>query len=520
MLKVKHFAGILPAIDIWLNSGGGSLSKKNCSRLASGVAYTIYTGWPVFDPSYFIDLSDSPSRLERRLREIDGRFSMFSVCDRGNACMIATDILGVSSVYYAVFHGKVFVASKLGLMASLLKSNLVECVPDRYGVASAALGSICLDGVTPIEGVRRLAAGEYALIYLPQSGESACRIRKSRYFNPLELLEASVGGGDWIEALQGSISGQGDVDSLMLTSGRDSFAIGALLPPGEKETLIAISYGGEHSIDRHGAAGAAGRLGLEYRSISRVIGETLGKAHEIALLTHGTCGLQTSQHYIGAQQAANYVSSAYTGFLGDILSGKPYSDTQDPQRLAMQRCLHWANTLTEPQAGWLGGEIQFCQARLRNEMAGFPGPPEKQAMMLDVLYRQAHWIGGTFELMDSVLDISTPFFSKSVLAASLSSRVSLREKRRAYEAWLTRLGHQNFSFGKGAPRGYATVDWVAETRHHAKWLATLSAAMPDRRWKGLAADAITEANRRLPITLTILPCFGLPSAPYDCVEAR
>jgi hypothetical protein len=214
---------------------------------------------------------------------------------------------------------------------------------------------------------------------------------------------------------------------------------------------------------------------------------------------------------VGAQQARRFASSAYSGFLGDILSGKPYNDTQDPTSLAMKRCLYWATALNDTQAEIVADEIKWCEDFLRKELSRFPGAPDKQALMLDVLYRQAHWIGGTFELMDQVLDISTPFFSRPVLTASLSSAMPLGERRRGYEAKLTSLGHQGFKFGKGLPKGYATIDWLAETRHHANWLHALSSKIADHRWQQLATDAIGQAGNSLPVTLTILPCFGLPS---------
>ena len=503
MVIVKQFRGRFPDFEV-SKTGLADIDSGGFEALACG--QVALSGWHDTQKYNLDAQAFEQAQVERTLRQIDGRFSLLFLAQNRRSAILSTDILGVSSVYICENAGQVFVASHLGIMRDMLNSHGVTIKADNIGVAAAVLGSICVDNRTSIDGVRRLTAGQYATIVIDDNGRQ--RLKIHRYYHPYDLLDDhSAAKDDWLEALQHSIIKQGSVAAVFLTSGFDSFAIASLIPSDVRQTIPAISYGGEYSTDRLGGAAAAKVLGYQHHSVELSAGEVLRWREPVARLMHGSCGLQTTQHFAGCARLYGRYKSVYSGFLGDILSGKPYHGAQKSDTLAIKRCMAWLTQFDGEQQQLFSDEISFIQHHLQQQMAAIPGSAQMKAVMLDILYRQAHWIGGTFELLEQVVDISTPFFAKSVLSASLNDRRALPDKRKQYVAVMKNYGHLDYTPAAQMPVGYPVINWQQETRIHAQSLRAMADVIPDERWRQLAVNSIDADKSTAPLALKILPCF-------------
>lgn len=374
------------------------------------------------------------------------------------------------------------VASHLGRAVSELPSRVSL---DPLGVTAALMGSFSVSGKTPYEGIRRLQAGEYAMIDLQHGTVDGIH----SYGTVAELLElgptAPGEPRELISLLGEAARREGPVEGLFLTSGKDSRAIGMALERRPYGLPIALTYGGWRSRDRRGSVRVARELGLRHRLIGPMRLDIRGFVDEIVAIGGGLSGLQVSQHVAGARAARRRVGSVFSGFLGDILTGKPFSIDHERQcELVLSRHTSWLRhnreTLLPPGASGIIDEVSgVLAARLAERRREVP---TLAATVVDLTHRQAHYISGTFDLMHQHVDIATPFFHRPLMSYLLTRRPEDLRDQRLYDAVLSRLEGGRQGEDRPRPLGwlarvvdgrrspYGTVNWPALTPKTKGWL--------------------------------------------------
>jgi hypothetical protein len=479
----------------WPNYEAGISSSRAFNRVA------VTSGR--FPPSWEELHPDSEtSKLQAALRKWDGRFAL--IASAQGKLLAATDLLGAGPIFVASHAGVPVVSTHFGWIYKSLSDRGALLEVDPIGFASAAFGSISIDGRTPLEGVSRLQGGAYAVF---DSSKGSWDIRQ--YADPWELTD-SRSSQSVLEALEDSVAQSAPAQVLLLTAGLDSYAIGTSMSR-RQDDACAASYGGLHSMDAAAGELAARRLNLAHTRYFLPSGFALSHASQISSLSRGISGLQTVQHVAGAMLVGRDFRTAYSGFLGDILSGKPYDQTQAPLETMVSRNMSWARLAKGGSLEPFQHEIMEIKHALLNCARQGSGLPWQRAVMVDLLYRQAHWISGTFDLMNQFIGVHTPFFARRVLEAGLSAQQLPHQRRARYKSALVERGYQSPAEPSDQERRYATLDWTEEVNAHREDLSLLGNHLPGGRWQGLIRESLAESvGHPPPLALNILPLFGLP----------
>jgi hypothetical protein len=435
---------------------------------------------------------------------------------------VATDLLGCGALYWTTQAGSVVVGSHLGHLREELEAA-GSCPPiDRVGLAGFALGSISVDNRTPLEGVLRLPAAHYLRVELATG-----RVFVRKYAETADLVTggAPVASADMAEMLRASARRESDVRGVLLSSGRDSFAVAASLDPSVRANSVALTYGSWRSRDLRESHAHARVLGL--RHVRRTLHgfDPMVLSGFISAASRGASGLQTAQHLTGAMAMARHSPSAFVGFLGDGLSGKMFATAQPPESRLLSLMTPWLAGGAPSAREVLADEIRQIHEYARQAMRAVDAPPALAAALVYLTHRQAHWISGTFDTVGLALDVATPFFSRDLIRASLTTTLEPAACDARYEAMVREMGYFA-SRGSTGPVDRAarsvdrrrgpyvsaggTVDWSAAIERARPRLLESAERISDSAWRGLAVASMT-SGATLPLAMTVLPAFGLPT---------
>jgi hypothetical protein len=521
MFFAKAFAGVLgksPPPQSWGKAyrglavaaedvPGGRLWRFGRAHATAPLAASgVVIGRPFVDtvgPLHLVELT----AIRRVLAQLDGRFCL---CTRleGGTTVLATDWLGQGPLFYGALNGAVYFASHLGLLLSML-----EGLPplDQLGLASMLGGTTLIGGRTPHQGIRRLMAGEMAVI-----GPGASDVKVERYADPADILaqDAAPGGAPadaFSHYLQVSLAREslsGDGLTLMLTGGKDSTALAYGLVETGRRDFRTATFGRRYCRDVVLARHTARALGLPHRRIPYEHWTLHGEADFVAAISGGSAGLQTSHNIVGYRDIGDQADTAMVGFLGDAITGA-HLGPRSLDRLGLSFTRNWHPPFEEMYAEEL--------AALRNEMEGYARDlstlaPHQRLLLLDFTVRQATWISQTFSLCNWWIDLSTPFCHRDLIRFLFNLPEQEIEHQRFYTRWLAqtgkRLREERPSLGErlidaerlarramtrflGTTHPDSTVDWTAMQRASMSWLEkTISGYHEDTRLKALATTEL------------------------------
>lgn len=443
------------------------------------------------------------------LPNLDGRFALFCGCNDGRF-VLATDWLGAGPMFVGEFKGEVYFASHLGLLTQLL-----DTLPslDQLGVASMLGGSTMVGGRTPHQGIRRLMAGEMAVVTV----DGQARLSVEQYADPVEILtRAGPSAADPLEefdALLVSALKREKLESnssvLMLSGGLDSTALAYAMKESGMEAFPAATFGESYCSDLIRGRNTARQLGMPHRRIPYSDWTLQGEADFIASLSGGSSGLQTSHNTVPFRDMSRRAGTAVVGFLGGDITGDHLS-ADFPDGFALPHVRSWSAPIEELYRE----ELKAVRQEVHQFAAGLNGLPQYQkALMSDFLVRQATWISQTFSLCGWWMDLSMPFYHRDLITylfnlpeaelrhQALYRRWSdiaaarLRRRGSSVAAAWTRLQRQvrlrmNWRFG--TPHPDVSVDWRARMGKSGAWLEQVVERFDeDQRLQGLARDELS-----------------------------
>jgi len=488
---------------------------------------TLGTAWiygrphPLAPPGSLADVSiaDRP-KIVRFLANIDGRFSGLFRCRDG--WVAATDILGCGPLYLRRRIDGYAVATHMGLLAAEGGLSL-----DPLGSMASILGSLCIAGHTPYAEINRLRAAEY-LVFDETFSQVAGR---GKYFDMASSFELDRTGrghpGELIDLLPEAVARDKQADALFLSGGLDSQAIALAIPPSRRSAIRTLSYGGWRSPDRRNGIHVGRSLGYEAVAIGPLKLDLAEYWEPVATLGAGQSGLQASQHVSGARHARPHGECAYSGFLGDALTG--HNEKQGRLDGSFVRQIGHADVETHDMLETMAPEqMSAVRKTLEKELFQWQDLPRPRARAIANLHlRQPDFIGSTFDLMHQEIDIATPFFHRELMRYLLTRSHPDIADQHLYRRTLALSGYVAPESGNSAldrharavdsRRGrYLTVDWAAVQRRNSRTFEPMIesieepflravAKLPDRRPQPLPRWLFA-----LPIAATLQPTLAPP----------
>lgn len=468
-----------------------------------------------------VSAADQPG-IERFLSAIDGRFSGIFKCRDG--WIVATDILGCGPLYFRRVPEGYAVATHMGLLATKGRLSL-----DPVGFVSSVLGSLSIAGRTPYREISRLGAAEYAIF---DSDFTEMRAR-GRYFEMASAFELGrFDRGDPCELaalLREAVAREGQPDAIFLSGGLDSQAIALSVAADRRPAMRTLSYGGWRSPDRRNGLHIGTSLGYQALAIGPLKLQLTEYWDPVVTLGSGQSGLQVSQHVAGARAARLHASCAFSGFLGDAITG--HNEKHAPLDGTVIRKLGHVDAATCAALETMAPEYMSAVRHMLEEtLLQWRDLPGARAQTVANLHlRQPSYIGGTFDLMHQEIDIATPFFHRELMRYLLTRSHSDIADQSLYQRTLTSLGRIAADSGNSPldrharfvdrRRGrYLTVDWAAVLRRNSPTFDPMIEAIEDPLLKAVAMlpDARGKPLPRwlfvLPIAVTLQQTFTRPAA--------
>lgn len=475
------------------------------------------------------------ARLHRSLSDFDGKFTLLLIDPRGVA-VCATDLIGAGPLYYAELDRHVVVGTHLG---GVLASMDHMPARDPVGTAAQVLVWAAIDGTTPYAGVRRLRHASYLKITFGDSGATPHPPEGSvhRYADLVSLLgepAESGNGTEWYvdrfdqllrESLDRDNYGAGT--TLLLSGGRDSRAIALSLRQYFDLSPEAITFGDAGSSDLEGGRRLAEALELPHRAVPFEHWTLETYADRIIGLNGGASGLQVSHFMAGFKDASTRARMTIMGFLGDATLGSWHTTSADPDfEDIVARMFPHLLAPDLPLSVIFASELPILIERLRalseeaSELA-----PYQRLMICEWLVRDAAMASTAFDLGESYLEISYPFFYRPLLHFSLHLPAVLLNRMFLYDTWIARK--EQLLAIDSAPRSRAgcitcgtrplrpeAVSWKERTERSMAWLSgQIAASDHDGELQRLCRRSLERASGwsgeqaivRPPTALSLLP---------------
>lgn len=410
-------------------------SYNNLSIDSASKNIILFNGRP-FGLDESILNSTTKSDLCQRFALLDGKFSCLTY--QKGRLILATDILGAGTLYYTLFQETLFFSTHLGLLLDILPFTPKI---NRLGTVSILLSGKQLFDETQFSNIFRLNAGSLIVASLNQHSQ-ALDFEKIQYLSLLDLVNQPSPYAPTPEGLNELLSeslrreNYTSKATLMLSGGRDSRAI-ALNRPSQVNT--AITFGTKDSYDLLGAKDLAKKLGMQHYFCPYEEWTLTTYEEQIVKLHSGCTGLQTNHGIVGYDwlQKAKVADVAIVGFLGDVLTG---AHLGKDQAITEQQVLNTilGNTNNELIKKYFEEEIKFIIDEIlkiwRNQK---DISPIQHLIMLDLWYRQARFVSMGFDLAAWSIDISYPFFSRTLIQMLLNARDSDLISQVLYDKALT-----------------------------------------------------------------------------------
>lgn len=474
-------------LQLWVI--GQRRSTQTFERHGGGVL--LVKGRPFSEGGTTLRIPDNLSDIDRVLQKLDGRFALTVACEK--EFVLATDLIGASAIYiHEGPNAQITFATHLGLLLELLPTRPTL---SAKGVASVLFGSCIVGGNTHYKGIRRLEAGN-----LFHSSVSRAPIRRV-YLAPLAAL-ADQGVPDrsveetldalLVESVQReSRSGAG---ALMLSGGHDSQAVAHAWLSSKVDPLYCVTFGEWRSMDVRGARMFAAAADMPHRVVPYRRWSIAGYAPYVVGLTAGASGLQTAHRIVAYDSIRNTLPIAMVGYLGDALSGKHLpANGQD----IVASVLPFSRGFHPSVMEFFSHELSEIDAELRDMAAGWKGLEiHQQAMLVDLLVREATWFSSTFDLEDWIAPLSFPFFHRRILRLFFNMPLQNLSGQSFYKKWLDRKATKLSVHGwdcratlhsaldaisrrTGWFRSVRVCDWMARFRDEQEWLSEAVDSCPD-----------------------------------------
>ena len=413
------------------------VSHAHRSLLVKGRPFAPSKAWAIDG------CEENARELEKRLLELDGRYSLVAELAQARY-VLATDIIGSGSIFYAEHSGLVYFSTHLGPLIMNLPA-----IPDfdRAGLVALYCGYFAgYGGQTIYAGVSRLQPCEYLVLSAGDDGRA--QIQKSSY-SDLESCLAATRTHDSEEKsllefdnlLQASLAREqlpSDEMVLFLSGGYDSRVLGYGLQQSNDWNRRALTYGERGSREVRAAAAMA--AGFDVREWLVLQPKRLPYAAylETVLALHGGCSVFLGGMIAaGAHAMRGWAQLAPVGFLGDVA----LKFAAEPGVLTCENTLEnlfFQSKWILENSIWLD-EFQAMKSdffRRWNAMSSFR--PTQRSFLLNLMLRQSSYISISFDSAEFHLPFAYPFFSREILKFGLHLSDKLQVGRKFFDLWLER----------------------------------------------------------------------------------
>ena len=486
MLRLYWYGSSTPTVDQTSPPGAHLLIKGRPFYLASK---------PALDT-----LFDSLGAMESALRNLDGKFSLLAVSSTGEL-LCATDLLESGSIYHFTQENRLYVSTHLGLLLAALPRFPAL---DPIGLVSVLATRRSLTGATPWEGASRLPAGSYLLVNTRPDG--ALQWTTNTYLDVVDALSAPTPSGEpaalvegYDELLRQSLVREryDETTAVMLSGGRDSQMLALALRKNTATEFGAVTFGAPGSTDVRGASQLARRLELPHR-VAPYDSWHLGTYAEAITSHHaGATGLQVSYHLPGFEAAQSSFRTAIVGHLGNRLALPRNSGVERSlEEEIRKRTTFWGKRTSHLLERHYPNEYAEVIGFLKRDLEARQALPPQQRMAAG-LARGTAWHALTFDIGESSMEVSYPFFYRPLLAYALSLPIDLLKDSSLYALWWTKAERDVANNGSPGERWNADplpipgsrvrtgarelriLDWPELIRRSASWLADKAARYCD-----------------------------------------